>query len=723
MVAQMSLAPGMETRPTSDPAGNARLPSPTSISVDASDSRYGVGHGESLHDLRTADSLPPFTAVAVAPTVPSPTIYAGTGGYGIYQSRDRGVSWRTVYDGPGHVTSLAVYPNDPTTVLAGTSDIGVVQIAEDGGTYHYVSLGLPVLKVHSVAVDVSTATELYAGTGQGLYRSVDNGNTWTLFGLSTDEIDSIGLDRSHAEIVYAGTKLNGIQVTTDAGATWETLTSPGSPVRALLVEPWLHDVLYAATDGGGVARVVLPSITNPGELGAIGGLKYGPRTPGARFHLSKTQLPYSPFAGPFGGTVIDLQMDPLTPTTLYAASYVGIFKTIDAGETWHLTGLSARTVFSIAVDPVNPLNVYAGTDGEGFFKSTDGGISWSASEDPLMRGKVIYSVAVDPTNSQIIYAGGRGKDHNGTASGDWGGGVFKSIDGGTTWQAINSGLPEGWVYTIVVDPTNSSTVYAGTHSMGVFKSLDGGVTWEAKNVGLVAADHAFTDNLGIRSLAINPHDSQNLIVGVWGGSGVLETITGGDSWRMVGARGLSTRVRTVAFNPVSPALIYAGKISGGISFSGSQGTDPQWHPFPDQALGGWRDFSIVTAIEVNPTDGITMFIGVYGLGILRSGDGGLTWKVVNVGFSATSVTDLVTVPSRPATLYASTSGSGIFRSTNGGVSWSLHAWTGPWDHVRDIAVDPEDPNLLYAASSAGGLALLDLRAEEMHACGSPACGN
>jgi hypothetical protein len=270
---------------------------------------------------------------------------------------------------------------------------------------------------------------------------------------------------------------------------------------------------------------------------------------------------------------------------------------------------------------------------------------------------------------------------------------------------------------------NPSTVYAGTHSMGVFKSSDGGGTWVAKNVGLVASDHAFTDNLGIRSLAINPQSSQNLIVGVWGGSGVLETVTGGDSWRMVGARGLSTRVRTVAFNPVSPALIYAGKISGGISFSGSQGTDPEWHPFPDQALGGWRDFSIVTAIEVNPTDGMTMFMGVYGLGILRSSDGGLTWKVVNVGFSATSVTDLVSVPSRPTTLYASTSGSGIFRSTNGGASWSLHAWTGQWDHVRDIAVDPEDPNVLYAASSASGLALLDLRAEEMHACGSPACGN
>jgi hypothetical protein len=192
---------------------------------------------------------------------------------------------------------------------------------------------------------------------------------------------------------------------------------------------------------------------------------------------------------------------------------------------------------------------------------------------------------------------------------------------------------------------------------------------------------------------------------------------------MAGGSGLPARVRTVTYNPVSPSQIYAGKVSGGLSYSGSQGTDAEWHPFPDQAQGGWRDFSMVTAIEVDPTDGTTIFMGVYGMGILRSSDGGLTWQVANVGFSATSVTDVVSVPSRPATLYASTNGSGIYQSTDGGASWSNHAWTSPWDWVLDIALDPEDPNVLYAATLADGLARLDLGAEEMYGCGSPACGN
>jgi photosystem II stability/assembly factor-like uncharacterized protein len=627
-----------------------------------------------------------------------------------------------VYEGPGQVTSLAVYPNDPRTIVAGTANVGVVQVAEDGETYHYLSLGPEILDVRSVAVDSSASAALYAGTGRGVFRSIDNGNTWTLFGLGSDEIESIRVDGSHNEIVYAGTKHSGVQVTTDGGATWETLSQPGTPIDALLLDPGLGKVLYAATRGGGVARVAVPSLPNVDGATGMGAIKHRQRM-SAECRVSEIRSPSAAFSGPFGGTVIDLQMDPRTPTTLYAASYAGVFKTTDAGESWNLTGLTSRTVYSIAIDPANPLNVYAGTDGEGFYRSFDAGVSWSASEDGSMNEMVIYSVAVDPANPQTIYAGGRRKDQDGTVSGDWGGGVLKSSDGGTTWQAMNNGLPEGWVYTIAVDPANPGTVYAGTHSMGVFKSFDGGASWESKSVGLVTSGHPFSDNLRIRSLAINPRDSNNLIVGVWGGSGLLETDTGGDSWHVVGGRPLSTRVRTVTYNPVSPAFIYAGKISGGVAQSGSQGTDPEWHRFPDQVLGGWRDFPMVTAIEINPIDGTTMFMGVYGLGILRSNDGGLSWKVVDVGFSATSVTDIVSVPSCPATLYASTYGTGIFKSTDGGASWSLPAWTGPMDQVLGLALDPEEPNILYAATPENGLAVIDLRNDDALACGSPACGN
>jgi hypothetical protein len=139
---------------------------------------------------------------------------------------------------------------------------------------------------------------------------------------------------------------------------------------------------------------------------------------------------------------------------------------------------------------------------------------------------------------------------NGEETGEWGGGVFKSTDSGTTWTAMNQGLPEGWVYTIAIDPTNPTTLYAGTHSKGVYKSLDGGASWQSKSKGLRSLLSWDAHNLEIRSLAVNPQNPEDLIVGVWGGEGVFETHTGGESWQFAGWRTPLVKVR-VAYSPIS----------------------------------------------------------------------------------------------------------------------------------------------------------------------------
>jgi len=78
-------------------------------------------------------------------------------------------------------TSMAVYPEDPTAVLVGTANHGVIRLTNSGRTCTYRSAGLPDLNVRSVAVDSRLRARLYAGTMQGLHRSVDNGDTWTFF--------------------------------------------------------------------------------------------------------------------------------------------------------------------------------------------------------------------------------------------------------------------------------------------------------------------------------------------------------------------------------------------------------------------------------------------------------------------------------------------------------------------------------------------------------------
>ena len=118
-------------------------------------------------------------------------------------------------------------------------------------------------------------------------------------------------------------------------------------------------------------------------------------------------------------------------------------------------GLTNLDVSSLAIDPTNTQIIYAGTDGGGVFKSTDGGVSWAQMNTGLTNNK-LYSLAIDPTNSQTIYAGIVGS------------GVLKSTNGGTNWSQMNTGLTTGNVQSLAIDPTNTQIIYAGTNG-GTFK--------------------------------------------------------------------------------------------------------------------------------------------------------------------------------------------------------------------------------------------------------------
>ncbi len=94
--------------------------------------------------------------------------------------------------------------------------------------------------------------------------------------------------------------------------------------------------------------------------------------------------------------------------------------------TWTSIGPEGGTIFGLAIDPTTPTTLYAGTFGGVVFKSADGGSSWSAVTD--LTGKSVLALAIDPTTPTTLYAGTEG------------GGVFKSIDGGGNWSAANMGL-------------------------------------------------------------------------------------------------------------------------------------------------------------------------------------------------------------------------------------------------------------------------------------------
>jgi cysteine-rich repeat protein len=119
------------------------------------------------------------------------------------------------------------------------------------------------------------------------------------------------------------------------------------------------------------------------------------------------------------------------------------------------TGLTNLGVSSIAVAPSSPSTLYVGTDGDGVFKSTNGGGIWVAVNTDLSEG-FVDSIAVAPSSPSTLYAGTSG------------GGVFKSTDGGAGWTAMNRGLTNTVVYPVVVNPSRPWILYAGTWGGGVF---------------------------------------------------------------------------------------------------------------------------------------------------------------------------------------------------------------------------------------------------------------
>ena len=174
-------------------------------------------------------------------------------------------------------------------------------------------------------------------------------------------------------------------------------------------------------------------------------------------------------------SITAVAIDPQTPTTLYAATTDrGVFKSVDAGTTWRLTGLIGIRVTSLAIDVANPGSVYAGTRGNGVFRFTsagNGGI-WVATGLP---GLDVTAVVIDPIPATTLYALVPGI------------GVFKSTNGGGTWGAIlrSDDIPclcNGYyfdsvtIYALVSapapDPATPATLYAGVSYVLIDSTLE-----------------------------------------------------------------------------------------------------------------------------------------------------------------------------------------------------------------------------------------------------------
>ncbi|MCK5804038.1 MAG: hypothetical protein KAI66_14475 [Lentisphaeria bacterium] len=406
---------------------------------------------------------------------------------------------------------------------------------------------------------------------------------------------------------------------------------------------------------------------------------------------------------------------PDNPDVLFIAGMSGVYKSADGGRTWtwlrkgfpEIKRYSwSAPVGALVMDRENPNVLYAGIGsprrrkwGAGaVYKSMDGGTNWSRVNGlgTLPAKTVVSGLLIDPRNREHLYLACDA-------------GVYQSFDGGRGWKPTSTGLPHTGARRLAQCAFEPDTLYLtlwsppGTNPWqgGVYKSTDGGTSWNVCNTGLKqsvgkpGAAGALTSNYDC--VAVHPQDPDIAYVGgaSWVNATVYQTIDGGKTWREIVRRhedrnfdpGWITMwgpsVTCLSMSPLDPAILYFGT-SGGVFKTMDAGAN--WEPvyakrFPDGRIAGTGlEVTCLHNIMVHPTVPDRVYFGFYDIGLLISEDGGASMRRCVEGIApqrmANSCFDMAFDPADPEHCWGAfgTWGTNIgvlAESADGGRTWKM----------------------------------------------------
>lgn len=380
------------------------------------------------------------------------------------------------------------------------------------------------------------------------------------------------------------------------------------------------------------------------------------------------------------GEARSLAIDPWDPTTLYLGNRQGLYKSTDAGISWNRASFPREEITIIEIAPSRPSRVYA-ANRCAFYTSTNGGTSWSENPSPCL----VNQLAIDPLDPLTVYAVTGREDCQGRTD-CLPGLLFKSTNEGASWRAVDEGLTGTTCYALAIDPSNSSIVYA-VMPQGIFKSIDGALHWE------LAA--GFDGDFRASNLVIDPWDPATLYASGYTGT-VFKSVDAGRSWTPSGPP-LGRGIHSLSIDPSNPATIYAVTAGGSLGIAVFKSLDSgfSW----EQILSdfGHRYASLV----LDPTNPQILYAGTWGERLRKSLDGGQTWQpLTDTPTVELFVESLVFDPLESSTLYAATE-YGVFKSVDVGRSWSAARKGLGTIGVKGLAIDSENPSTLYGGTGYG----------------------
>ena len=418
--------------------------------------------------------------------------------------------------------------------------------------------------------------------------------------------------------------------------------------------------------------------------------------------------------GPFrAGRTVAVAGVPSQPNVFYmAAVNGGVWKSTDYGEVWIpiFDDQPTQSVGAIAVAPADPNIIYVGSGegiqrpdlavGDGVYKSTDAGKTWKNTG--IRDGRQINSIAVDPKDPNRVFVAVLGHPYGANAER----GLYRSTDGGQSWQKVLYKDEDTGAMQVVFDPSNSQTVYAVLWSArqapweygnafngpgsGLFKSTDGGNNWQQLRQGLPTPEQG----LGRIGIAIAPSDPKRMYAWVTANpsvGGIYRSDDAGQSWTKTNNEmrvwGRGDDFAGVAVDPKNPDIVYAANTSsyrstdGGHNFTAFKGA-----PGGDDYHGIW----------INPDNPQIILFGV-DQGATITVNGGQTWS--SWYNQPTAQFYHVSTDNRfPYWVYGGQQESGSVgtasRSDYGEISFREWHPVGAEEYGY-IAADPLDPNIVY----------------------------
>jgi photosystem II stability/assembly factor-like uncharacterized protein len=511
------------------------------------------------------DPMHIYFSMSVAPVGPGPIPGVD---YGLYESMDGGqtVNYLTSLGDP--IGPVEIDPGNPGHILAGSHDAGTSGVSivgsVDGGDNWFPSdSGINGDDIGQILFYTPDPSYVFAVTLDPelngiMYRSTDGGNNWSVL-TSIQSANFIGYSPQTTPMLLAHGP-NGMFGSTDMGDTWVAIADPSCEGGLFGVGTDEPSVIYSS---------ISPDIAVSTDLGqtcetSVEGL---------------LALPVSGFGvAPSGGDTWEflrlgqfpgIAVDPVDSNTVYigAAEFALVLKSTDGGGTWtDVTGpITFPGVSTLTIDPQDRMTVFAGTGhgpqmgpgGEGLYKSTNGGQSWSKVQ--AIPDVAVPSVNVHPTDSNRIVVG--------TARN----GVYVSDDGGASFEQRNNGFligtPGPTVWALDVHPDNPDVMYAGTNAFygrtdpafeanssdqhghvhipanrpadeapdALYKTTDGGLNWTLLLAGeeVQGRSHPFLYfGCCVDAIAINPARPEEVYVALHD-PGVVFSEDGGQNWRYV----------------------------------------------------------------------------------------------------------------------------------------------------------------------------------------------